>query len=108
MRRVAAPVSGAAAVFGLLFIPSPNKLHVEGDVTGIPGLRYFWNRDEARLFLKYDQPGSGQRAVALRIREDDVVDDDGKVVGKIIGGNRVAIDTFAVLPDLVKQNEPRL
>jgi hypothetical protein len=33
---------------------------------------------------------------------------DGKVVGRIIGGNRIAIDTLAVLPDLVKQDEPRL
>jgi hypothetical protein len=33
-------VGGAAAAFGFLFIPSPNKLRVEGDVPGLPGLRY--------------------------------------------------------------------
>jgi hypothetical protein len=104
----AARLATPAAVFGLLFIPSPNKLHVEGGVPGIPGLRYSWNRDETHLFLTYDQLGGAQRTVALRLREDDVLDDDGKVVGKIIGGNRVAIDTVAVLPDLVKQDEPRL
>jgi hypothetical protein len=27
----------AAAAFGLLFIPSPNKLSVEGEVVGVPG-----------------------------------------------------------------------
>lgn len=106
--RIAIPVGGGAAVFGVLFIPSPNKLHVEGEVSGIPGLRYSWNRDEARLLLQYDHPGGTQRTVALRINNDDVLDDDGKVVGKIIGGNRVAVDTVAILPDLVKQNEPRL
>jgi hypothetical protein len=106
--RIATPLGGAAAVFGVLFIPSPNKLHVEGEVPEIPGLRYSWNRDEAHLLLQYDRPGGARRTVALRIINDDLLDKDGKVVGKIIGGNRVAIDTVAVLPDLVKQNEPRL
>jgi hypothetical protein len=106
--RIAIPVGGAAAVFGVLFIPSPNKLHIGGDVPGIPGLRYSWNRDETRLLLQYDQQGGTQRTVALHINNDDLYDDDGKVVGKIIDGNRVAVDTVAVLPDLVKQNEPRL
>jgi hypothetical protein len=39
---------------------------------------------------------------------DLVRDEEGRVVGKVIGGNRIAIDTLAVLPDLVKQDEPRL
>jgi hypothetical protein len=33
-------IGGAVATFGLLFIPSPNNIHVEGEVQGIPGLRY--------------------------------------------------------------------
>jgi hypothetical protein len=44
----------------------------------------------------------------LRIKDDDVLDEDGRVVGKVVGGNKIAIDTVAVLPDLVKQDEPRL
>jgi hypothetical protein len=39
---------------------------------------------------------------------DFIRDNDGRVVGRVIGGNRIAIDTIAVLPDLVKQDEPRL
>lgn len=39
---------------------------------------------------------------------DKLRDQREEVVGHIIGGNRVAIDTIAVLPDLVKQDEPRL
>jgi hypothetical protein len=35
--RIATPFGGAAAVFGLLFIPSPNDVHVEGEVPEIPG-----------------------------------------------------------------------
>jgi hypothetical protein len=106
--RIATPIGGAVAAFGLLFIPSPNNVHVEGEVPEIPGLRYSWNRDEAKLFLKYDRPSGAQRSIALRINKNDLVDADGRVVGRTIGGNRVAIDTVAVLPDLVKQDEPRL
>jgi hypothetical protein len=106
--RIATPVGGAAAVFGLLFVPSSNNVHVEGEVPGIPGLRYSWNRDEASLLLTYDRPGGAKRTVALRIKDDDVLDEDGRVVGKVVGGNKIAIDTVAVLPDLVKQDEPRL
>ncbi len=44
----------------------------------------------------------------LRITDNDVLDEKGRVVGKVIGGNKIAIDTVAVLPDLVRQDEPRL
>jgi hypothetical protein len=106
--RLAIPVGGAAAVFGLLFIPSANNIHVEGEVPEIPGLRYSWNRDETVLHLTYGRVGGAQRTFALRIEDDLIRDDDGNVVGRVIGGNRIAIDTLAVLPDLVKQDEPRL
>src|SRR6202034_1549820 len=46
-----AAAAAGAAVFGLLFIPSPNDAHAEGEISGIPGLRYSWNRDEAVLHL---------------------------------------------------------
>jgi hypothetical protein len=101
-------IGGAAAVFGLLFIPSPNDIHVEGDVQGIPGLRYSWNRDEAVLRLTYGVGGEAPRTFAFNVDGDVIRDEDGRVVGRIIGGNRIAIDTVAVLPDLVKQDEPRL
>lgn len=107
--RLLTIAGGAAAVFGLLFIPSPDNVHVEEDVKGLPGWRYSWNRDEPTLYLKYDRSGGAQRTVALRINDkDEVLDDEGRVVGKVIGGNKIAIDTVAVLPDLVKQDEPRL
>ncbi len=76
---------------------------------GIPGLRYSWNRDETKLYLKYDRAGDAKRTVALRIDDkDEVLDEKGRVVGKVIGDKRIAIDRVAVLPDLVKQDEPRL
>jgi hypothetical protein len=106
--RIAIPVGGAAAVFGLLFVPSPNDVRVEGEVEGIPGLRYSWNRDEAVLHLTYDRAGDALRIFALRFDGKVIRDQRGEVVGHIIGGNRVVIDTVAVMPDLVKQSEPRL
>jgi hypothetical protein len=107
--RMMTIAGGAAAVFGLLFIPSPDNVHVEEDVEGLPGWRYSWNRDEATLYLKYDHPGVPQRTIALRINDkDEVLDEKGKVVGKVIGGNKITIDRAAVLPDVAKQDEPRL
>lgn len=35
-------------------------------------------------------------------------DHQGNVIGRLIDGKRVAIDAIAVLPDPVKQDEPRL
>jgi hypothetical protein len=106
--RVLTPVSGAAAVFGILFAPSPNEIRVEGDVADIPGLRYSWNRDELTLHLTYDHAGD-QRTFAAYLDGDEFRDENGRVIGRVIGGNKIAIDLFAVLPDLVKKsNEPRL
>jgi hypothetical protein len=106
--RLAIPIGGATAVFGLLFIPSPNIVRVEDEVEGIPGLRYSWNRDETVLHLTYDGVDGARRTFALRWDGKFIHDENGQVVGRIIGGNRVVIDTLAILPDLVKQDEPRL
>jgi hypothetical protein len=106
--RILGPAGGAVAVFQLLFVPSPNNVRTEGTVPEIPGLRYSWNRDETVLHLTYDRVGGAQRTFALQIDGDLIRDDDGKVVGRVVGGNRIAIDTIAVLPDVVKQDEPRL
>jgi hypothetical protein len=106
--RVATPAGAAAAVFGLLFIPSHNDLHVEGDVPDIPGLRYSWNRDETRLYLTYDKPGGGQLTFATYLDDEKFYDDSGQVIGRVIEGNRVVIDAVAVLPHLFKNNEPRM
>jgi hypothetical protein len=105
--RVLSAAGAAAATFGLLFIPSPNNLRVEGEVPEIPGLKYSWNRDETELHLTYDHAGA-QRTFAAYLDGDNFRDEDGRVIGRVIGGNKVAIDLFAVLPDLVKNGEPRL
>lgn len=101
-------IRAAAAAFGLLFIPSSNDVHVEGEVPEIPGLQYSWDRDETVLHLTYERGNQAQRTFALQVDGDFVRDDNGQVVGRVIGGNRIAIDALAVLPDLVKEDEPRL
>jgi hypothetical protein len=106
--RVLGSVGVATAVFGLLFIPSPNGIRVEGEVSEIPGLRYSWNRDELALHLTYDHAGA-QRTFAAYLDGDVFRDEDGRIIGRVIGDNNVAVDLFAVLPDLVKKrDEPRL
>jgi hypothetical protein len=106
--RVLGSAGAAAAAFGLLFVPSRNNIRVDGEVTGIPGLRYSWNRDETVLHLTYDGAGGAQRTFALNVDGDLIRDHDGQIVGHVVGGNRIAIETIAVLPDLVKQDQPRL
>ena len=81
--RIATPIGGAAAVFGLLFVPSPNNIHVEGAVPDIPGLRYLWNRDENQLHLVYDEPGGGQRTFAAYLDGEDFRDEMGRLIGRI-------------------------
>jgi hypothetical protein len=74
----------------------------------IPGLRYSWNRDEAVLHLTYDDPDGEQRTFSAYIDGDVFRDEQGRVIGRVIGSNGVAIDAGAVSPDLVKEDGPRL
>lgn len=101
-------VGGAIATFGILFIPSPNNIHVEGDVAGVPGLHYAFNRDEAVVQFTYNAPDGTQRTFTAW-REGDVVRDvNGQVIGRVLPGDMIAFDLAAIAPDLVKQNEPKL
>ena len=106
--RLLGPASAAAAAFGILFIPSPDNIRVEGEVPELPGLRYSWNRDETELHLTYDDGAGGQRTFSAFLDDDVFRDQQGNVIGHVIDGNRVAIDAIAVIPDLVNENEPRL
>ncbi len=82
--RLLGPVGAAAAAFGLLFIPSPNDVRVEGEVPEIPGLRYSWNRDEAQLNLTYDDPAGGQRTFSAFLDGDLFYDTQGRVIGHVL------------------------
>ncbi|HWX83956.1 MAG TPA: hypothetical protein VNZ48_10210 [Xanthobacteraceae bacterium] len=106
--RVLGPTGAAAAAFGLLFIPSPNNLRVEGEVSGVPGLRYWQNRDEALLHLTYDSPDGGQHTFAAYFHDDELRDEHGKVIGRVLPDGGVLIHSAVVSPDLVKDDEPRI
>jgi hypothetical protein len=106
--RLLGPVGAAAAVFGLLFIPSPNDVGVEGEVSGVPGLRYSWKRDETVLHLTYDDPDGDQHIFSAQLDGDVIRDAQGRVIGRVLSDSNVAIDAAAVSPDLVDDDEPRL
>jgi hypothetical protein len=61
MSPEAAAAAAAVAAYGVMFIPSPNRIRVEGEISGLPGARYSWNRDEAQLHLTYETAGGEQR-----------------------------------------------
>jgi hypothetical protein len=104
----AARFGGWAAVFGLLFIPPPNRLRVEGEVPGPPGLRYAGNRDETLLHFTYDSPDGKRRTFTAQLEDDLFLDQRGRVVGRVLPSGSVAIDPAAIFPDLVKDDEPKL
>lgn len=98
----------AAAAFGLLFIPSPNNLSVEGEVGGLPGVRYTWNRDESTLHLTYDNPDGGRSTLSAQLEDDVFRDERGRIVGRVLPDGTIAIDTAAVSAELVQEDEPKL
>src|SRR4029077_9076987 len=106
--RVLTPVGVAAAVFGLVFLPSPNNLRAEGEVPEIPGLRYSWNRDESLLHLTYDGPDGARRIFTAELQEDVFRDARGQVIGRVLPRGNVAIDPAAVFPEITNDNNPRL
>jgi hypothetical protein len=106
--EVAIAVAGAVAVAGLLLFPSPNRIRVEGTIKGLPGGRYAWNRDEALLRLTYETDNGEQRTFTAWRHEDKVVDQNGRVVGRVLADDTIVVDAAAVSPDLVKGDEPRL
>lgn len=104
----AARFGGWGAVFGLLFIPSSNRLRVEGEVPGLPGLRYAWNRDERLLHFTYDSPDGRQRTLTAQLEDDLFRDPRGRVVGRVLPGGTVAFDRASISSDLVDEDEPKL
>jgi len=95
-------------VFGLLFVPSPNDVHVEGEVSGTPGLRYLWNRDEALVQFAYDADDGEQRTFAAQIDGDQLRDEQGRLIGRVLPDGGILVESAIASPDLVKDDEPRL
>jgi len=98
----------AAVVFGVLVIPSPNKIRVEGNVQDLPGLHYAWNRDETVIHFTYDSGDGKQRTFTAQLEDDVFRDEHGHVVGRVLPDGTIAFDTAAISPDLVDDDEPKL
>ena len=106
--RLLGPGGAAAAVFGLLFIPSPNNVHVEGEVSGVPGLRYAGNSDEALFHFTYDAGDGEKRTFAAYVDGDQFRDEQGRVIGRVLPDGGILIESAVASPDLVKDDEPRV
>ena len=98
----------AVVAFGLLFIPSPNEIRVEGDVSGMPGLHYAWDRDESLLHLTYNDADGRQRTFTAALDDEVFRDSTERIVGRILPNGGVAIDTAAVSANLAQEDEPKL
>ncbi len=101
-------LGGVSAALGLLFVPSPNKIRVEGEVPDLPGLRYSWNRDESLLHLTYDGPDGGRQTFTAQLQEDVFRDARGRVVGRVLSSGTLAIDPAAIFPNAANDDEPKL
>jgi hypothetical protein len=106
--RVLSAAGTAAAVFGLLFIPSPNNIRVEGEVPGIPGLKYSWNRDETELRLTYDSPDGARQTFTAQLQEDVFRNQREQVVGRVLPQGDIAIELRALPLIPANDNEPKL
>jgi hypothetical protein len=101
--------AGAVAAFGLIFIPSNKNVGVEGDIEGMPGLRYSWNPDERGIHLTYDSVDGGHNVLFAPLDKDDVFrDGQGRAIGRVLPGDMIALDPAAISSDLVQDDEPRL
>ncbi len=100
--------AAAAAAFGLLFIPTPNEISVEGAVADLPGVSYAWNRDESTLHLTYDNPDGGRSTFSAQLEDDVFRDARGQIIGRVLPDGTIAIDTAAVSTDLAQDDQPKL
>jgi hypothetical protein len=98
----------AAAAFGLLFIPSPNNLNVKGEVSGVPGLSYSWNRDETLLHLSYVDAEGETTNFTAQLEDDVFRDKSGNVVARILSSANIVVDKAAIFPESINDNELRL
>jgi hypothetical protein len=100
--------AGAVAAAGLLLIPSPNRIRIEGEIKGLPGGRYSWNRDEAQLHLTYEAADGQQRTFTAQLKEREFLGPRGEVVGRVLPDDTVAIDADALPGRPANDNEPKL
>jgi hypothetical protein len=100
--------AGAVAVAGLLVFPSPNRIRVEGEIKGLPGGWYSWNRDEAQLQITYEAANGEQHTFTAQRKGQEFLDAQGRVVGRILLDDYVAADADALPRRPANDNDPKL
>lgn len=101
-------VTGAVEAFRLIFVPKDNRIRVEGDIEGRPGGHYSWNRDETELHITYRDADGREHAFTAWRKEQQFLDSRGRVVGRVLPGDTVAIDSDALPGRPANDNEPKL
>jgi hypothetical protein len=105
---LSAVVTGVVEVFRTILVPSSNRIREEGDIAGLPGGHYAWNRDERLFHFTYDRADGSRRIYTAELRDNVFQDAQGRVIGRLLPGGIAAIDQTAVFPDATNDNEPRL
>jgi hypothetical protein len=100
--------AGAVAVAGVLVFPSPNRIRVEGEIKGLPGGRYVWNRDETQLHLTYETADGQQHTFTAQLKGQRFLGPQGQVVGRVLPQGSVTIETDALPGRPANDNEPKL
>jgi hypothetical protein len=104
----AVEAAGAVAVAGVLLVPSPNNIRVTGEIKGLPGGRYSWNRDDAELHITYETADGQQRTFIAQRKEQEFLGPQGQVVGRILPDDQVIIDASVLPGRPPTDNEPKL
>ena len=88
--------AGPTAALGYVFVPSDMGLREAGEVKGIPGLSYRWNRDETHMQLSYAPPGSPTMTLTVTLGEGERFRDSrGNVVAAALPNGSLIIDPAA-------------
>lgn len=104
----AVEAAGAVAVAGVLLVPSSNRIRVTGEIKGLPGGRYSWNRDDAELHITYETADGQQRTFIAQRKEQEFLGPQGQVVGRILPDDQVIIDAGVLPGRPANNNEPKL
>jgi len=106
---LAARTLGPWGLLGLAFVPALGALkgqRATGNVPGYPGMTYRWDRDGTRLVLSYQGLDGGLQTTIARLNGGLFRDDKGRVVGKVLPDEQVAIEPAAAF-DLRQREEPK-
>lgn len=99
---------GAVEVFRTILVPSPNRIRDEGDIKGLPGGHYSWDRDETEIHIDYQTADGEQLRFTAQLKGKRFLGPQGQVVGVVLPDGHVAIDADALPGRPANDNEPKL